>query len=391
MQARNFRISPLAQAVAWMLAAGAASTVAFPAHAQRALGTAWFNAKGVSQNTALQTGRLPNGMPASSLTSPLGQQQKANEQLQRSIGNLNLAARGIAAQQAAQAAARAAALAAGGGVPDGLTEGGLKVDTNALTAGWHNANAPEPSQVDGRTNIAIQQTADKAILNWETFNVGKNTTVDFKQQADWAVLNRVNDPAARPSQIQGRIKGDGTVLVVNRNGIVFNGTSQVDTRNLVAAAAEIDDGQFKTSGIYSANAAQPSFTNAQGKVEVQAGARIATLAPKTSTEGGGYVLLLGSEVHNAGDIATPKGQTALAAGDSFAIRKGVGTDGNLASTTRGNEITPRFSADSLSGKVTNTGLIVAREGDVTMVGRDVRQNGVALATTTVNTRGTVHL
>ncbi|MGJ7545355.1 filamentous haemagglutinin family protein [Variovorax sp. LT1R16] len=380
---RSPRLKPVTAAVVVLLLAGGA-------HAQRALGPAWMAQKNLAQSTAAATGRLPNGQLASTLTNPMAQQQQAQAQLQRSIGNLNLAARGIAAQQAAQAAARLAA-ANGASVPDGLTEGGLKIDTNALTAGWHNANAPEPSQVDGRTNIAIQQTADKAILNWETFNVGKNTTVDFRQQADWAVLNRVNDSNARPSQIQGRIKGDGTVLVVNRNGIVFNGTSQVNTRNLVAAAAEIDDGQFKTSGIYSANAAQPSFTNAQGKVEIQAGARIATLAPKTSTEGGGYVLLLGSEVHNAGDIATPKGQTALAAGDSFAIRKGVGTDGNQASTTRGNEITPQFSADSLSGKVTNTGLIVAREGDVTMVGRDVRQNGVALATTTVNTRGTVHL
>ncbi|WP_429614630.1 filamentous haemagglutinin family protein [Variovorax sp. W2I14] len=377
----------MARAIALTLAAGG---VVGHAQAQRAFSPAWFADKGAIQHTASQTGRLPNGMPASSLTSPLGQQQKANEQLQRSISNLNLAARGIAAQQSAQAAARLAA-ADGASVPDGMTEGGLRIDTNSLTAGWHNANAPEPSQVDGRTNIAIQQTGDKAILNWETFNVGRNTTVDFKQQKDWAVLNRVNDPNARPSQIQGQIKADGTVLIVNRNGIVFNGTSQVNTRNLVAAAAEIGDSQFKASGIYSASATQPSFTNAQGKVEIQAGAQIATLPPRTSTEGGGYVLLLGKEVHNAGDIATRKGQTALAAGDSFVIKKGVGTDGNQASTTRGNEITPQFSTDSLSGKVTNTGLIVAREGDVTMVGRDVQQNGIALATTTVNTRGTVHL
>jgi filamentous hemagglutinin family protein len=384
---RVFRMAPIARAIALTLAAGG---VIGHAQAQRAFSPAWFSDKGAIQNTASQTGRLPNGMPASSLTSPIGQQQKANEQLQRSIGNLNLAARGIAAQQAAQAAARLAA-ANGTSVPDGMTEGGLKIDTNALTAGWHNANAPESSQVDGRTNIAIQQTGDKAILNWETFNVGRNTTVDFRQQKDWAVLNRVNDPNARPSQIQGQIKADGTVLVVNRNGIVFNGTSQVDTRNLVAAAAEIGDSQFKTHGIYSASATQPSFTNAEGKVEVQAGAQIATLAPRASTEGGGYVLMLGKDVHNAGDIATRKGQIALAAGDSFVIRKGVGTDGNQASTTRGNEITAQFGTDSLSGKVTNAGLIVAREGDVTMVGRDVQQNGVALATTTVNTRGTVHL
>ncbi|MGJ7541338.1 filamentous haemagglutinin family protein [Variovorax sp. LT1R16] len=387
MQGRGFRRAPIAQAIAVALVA---SGVMVDAQAQRALGGAWFAAKGAVQNTAAQTGRLPNGMPVSSLTNPQAQQQQANAQLARSIDNLNLAARGIAAQQAAQAAARAAALAAGGGVPDGMAEGGLEVDTNSLTAGWLHANAPVPSQVDGRSHVAIQQTADKAILNWETFNVGKNTTVEFRQQADWAVLNRVNDPKARPSQIQGRIKGDGTVMVVNRNGVVFHGGSQVDTRNLVAAAAHIADAQFSANGLYSADST-PSVTDAQGKVEVRAGARIATLAPRTSTEGGGYVLLLGQEVHNAGEIATPKGQTALAAGDSFLIRKGVGTGGNQASTTRGNEITPQFLADSPAGLATNTGLIVAREGDVTMAGRELRQNGTVLSSTSVNTRGTVHL
>ena len=208
------------------------------------------------------------------------------------------------------------------------------------------------------------------------------------------MLNRVNDPQARPSQIQGQIRGDGTVMIVNRNGVIFSGTSQVDTRNLVAAAARISDGQFSSNGIYGLNGTTPSFTDALGKVEVQAGARIATRAPATVTQGGGYVLLLGGEVGNAGTIATPRGQAVLAAGDSFVIRRGVGTDGNTTSTTRGNEISPQFVASGgtgSAGKVANSGLILAPEGDVTLAGRDVQQLGVAVATTTVNTRGTVHL
>jgi len=387
-EGRVFRMAPIARAIALTLAAGG---VIGHAQAQRAFSPAWMTQKNLTQATAAATGRLPNGMPASSLTSPLGQQQKANEQLQRSISNLNMAARGIAAQQAAQEAARRAAGLAPSDVPDGLAEGGLKIDTNSLTAGWLNAKDPTQTIAGGHTTVGIQQTADKAILNWETFNVGKNTTVDFKQNADWAVLNRVNDPSARPSQILGQIKGDGTVLVVNRNGVVFDGTSQVNTRNLVAAAGNITDTQFKSNGIYGANATTPSFTDALGEVEVKAGARITTHEPQSVKQGGGYVLLAGSEVHNAGEITTPKGQTQMAAGDSFLIRKGVGTDANTASTTRGNEVAPQFNADSTAGKVSNTGLILSREGDITLTGRDIRQDGVAISTTTVNTRGTVHL
>ncbi|WP_447774576.1 filamentous haemagglutinin family protein [Variovorax boronicumulans] len=389
VHARSFRISPLAQAMALALAAGAAAA---PAHAQRAFSPTWFNAKGAAQANATATGLMPNGSPAAYLTSPLAQQQRASEQLRQSIGNLNLAARGIAAQQAAQEAARRAAQN-DPSVPDGLADGGLKVDTNSLTAGWSNARAltgESQRQVDGRTVVTVEQTADKAILNWETFNVGKNTTVAFAQQKDWAVLNRVNDPQARPSQIQGRIKADGTVMVVNRNGIVFSGSSQVDTRNLVAAAAQIDDAQFQAHGVY-ANGNTPNFKNAQGRVEAQAGARLSTPAPGSATQGGGYVLLLGSEVHNAGEIATPGGQAMLAAGDSFTIRKGVGTDGNLASTTRGNEVAVTLAADSKAGLVRNSGLIQAPTGDVTLAGREVVQGGVILSSTSVNARGTVHL
>ncbi|MGQ2995711.1 filamentous haemagglutinin family protein [Variovorax sp.] len=385
---RLFKTAPLAGAMALALAAGG---MAGAAHAQHAFSSAWFANKGAMQNTATATGRLPNGMPASSLTSPQAQQQRANEQLSRSINNLNLAARGIAAQQAAQAAAR---LAAGNdpSVPDGLADGGLKVDTNSLTAGWLNANAPVQSQVDGRTNVAVQQTGDKAILNWETFNVGRNTTVDFKQDPSWAVLNKVNDPQARPSQIQGQIKADGTVLIANRNGVVFSGTSQVNTRNLVAAAAKITDDQFRTKGIYvDANGSAPTFTDAAGKVEVQAGAQITTHTPQSATQGGGYVMLLGTEVRNAGQIHTPSGQTVLAAGDSFTIRKGVSTEGNQRSTTAGNEVSASRNADSASGTVINTGLITAPAGDITLTGHTVTQAGVLVATTTVAKRGTIHL
>ena len=378
------RLTPLAYAVAVLLAAGGTLQ---QAQAQQAFSGAWFAGKGATQATAVQTGRQPGGVPLAGRPAAPGAQ--TGEQLQRSLNNLNLAARAIAAQQAAQAQARQGAAAAPG-VPDGLVNGGLKIDANSLTAGWLNAQAPVQTVQGGKTTVLVRQTADKAILNWETLNVGKDTTLSFQQQKDWAVLNRVNDPLARPSQIQGRIEGDGTVLLVNRNGIVFHGASQVDTRNLVAAAAGIGDAQFRERGIYS-NGSAPSISDALGKVDVLRGARLAARAPANSTEGGGYVLLAGAEVHNGGEILAPKGQALLAAGDSFVIRKGVGTDGNALSTTRGNEVVPRSGVAGATGKVTNSGLIQAREGDATLAGREVRQDGVLLASTSVNARGTVHL
>ncbi|WP_053179407.1 filamentous hemagglutinin family protein [Pseudomonas kilonensis] len=374
------RLKPLAQAIALLMVAG-------NAQAATAFSSAWFAAKGASQagGAARPTTAQP-GMPP-----PLAQQQRANAQLQRSLTNLNNTVAAIAAQQAAQAAGRQAALGQVQVVPDGLGEGGLKVD-NSLTQGWLNAKGPQQTQAGGKTTVKIEQTADKAILNWETFNVGRNTTVDFQQQSDWAVLNRVNDPQARPSQIQGQIKGNGTVMLVNRNGIIFSGSSQVNVRNLAAVAANISDEQFSNRGLFvDATGTQPTFTDAAGKVEVQQGALIETHRAATSTAGGGYALLLGSEVENAGSIITAKGQTTLAAGDSFYIRRGQGTSGNLRSTTRGNEVATSLKPGSSAGTVINSGLIQASTGDITLTGHNVQQNGVAVATSSVDTRGTVHL
>ncbi|QNK65733.1 filamentous haemagglutinin family protein [Variovorax sp. PAMC26660] len=364
----RWRLKPLARALAVMLAAGGAMD---GAQAQQALGAAWFANKNVMQNTALATGRLPNGMPASSLTNPMAQQQRDSAQLQRSIDNLNLAARGIAAQQAAQEAARLAALGGASGIPDGLAEGGLKVDTQSLTAGWLNARAPVQTAAGGRTVVGIEQTAEKAILNWESFNVGKNTTVQFDQKGGakpdgsngWIALNRINDPSGRPSQIAGQIKADGSVYLVNRNGIVFTGSSQVNTRTLVASSLALSDKQFnlginkpqvykdasgqaddfaipqfgdfaaRAPGLYGFEAGSGGAPDklggvdrfvpgaAPGAVQVQAGAQLRTTP-------GGKLMLFAPKVSNAGALFAPDGQVILAAGENIYLNAAKGNDTN---------------------------------------------------------------
>ncbi|HEY8334801.1 MAG TPA: filamentous hemagglutinin N-terminal domain-containing protein, partial [Tardiphaga sp.] len=308
-------------------------------------------------------------------------------------------ARSTQAIQATQAAARAAAqarqvsTAAPVAVPNGLGAGGLLPN---MPAGWTGANTPTQS-VDsaGQTQVGILQTAARAILNWTSFNVGARTTLTFDQQgnANWVALNRVN-AATAPSQILGNIKADGQVYVINQSGIIFGGGSQINVGSLIASTAGITDSQFSNSGIYSTQTGStytPSFTAAGGKVVVEAGASISTAAPASVTSGGGFVLMIGSEVVNAGSISTPKGQTMLAAGDNFILRKGYGTDANQFSTTNGNEIAPVINAGSAAGRVTNTGIVLSQQGDITLAGRTVTQDGVLLSTTSVNQRGTIHL
>lgn len=135
-------------------------------------------------------------------------------------------------------------------VPNGLAVGGLQIDP-AITAAnrslWQGAILPKQTISGGKTNVVIRQTKQQALLNWKTFNVGKNTELYFDQRAggensgQWIAFNKINDPTGAPSQILGSIKAEGQVYVINQNGIIFGGSSQINVHTLVASALPIND------------------------------------------------------------------------------------------------------------------------------------------------------
>ena len=128
---------------------------------------------------------------------------------------------------------------------------------------------------------------------------------------------------------------------------------------------------------------------------VQPGAVIETPYP-TGTQGGGYVMLLAGNVQNGGAITTPQGQTVLGAGNQFVLQPGYSTS-NITATVIGSQVDAQTidaitgSGTTALGAVTNTGLVAADQGDITMAGHLVTQGGFLLSSTTVNTRGTEHL
>lgn len=369
------------------LLAGAAIA---PAHAAppAIFSPAWFAARaGVTAGAAsLASGRGTGFVPS-----------------RQTSADLTLMAARVRQAAAAQitAASLAVASAATRGVPDGLGIGGLQVVAGATAGGtaWQGASLPAQARTAaGHSSVSVTQSTSTAILNWSTFNVGRNTDLSFVQkdstgadQSGWVVLNRVTDPTGNPSTILGSITAPGHVYVINGNGIIFGAGAQVSVGALIASSAGITDAQLTSLGIYSAASGttyKSSFTNAASAsaVTVEQGALIITALPGAATEGGGSVMLLAGQVSNAGEVMTPQGQTILAAGNSFMLRPGVSTNGNATSTTRGTEI-----AVFRGGAVANTGFISAPLGDITLVGHSVTQAGVATATTSVNVRGTVHL
>lgn len=314
--------------------------------------------------------------------------------------------------QAAQAAARAAAASPGNlginpltgarlpDVPDGLGVGALDLDR--VVSG---ANNP----VQSGNRVTVKQNESQALLHWRTFNVGRNTTLNFDQSAggadaaEWIAFNKVTGADVAPSQILGRINAQGQVYVLNQNGIIFGGSSQINTRGLVASSLPLNESfisrgllihpssqgsyfpEFQFSGVADGTFVPPAPPAGRyGDVVVQRGAVLT--ASVNAEGGGGRVTLVGANVRNEGSIETPSGQTILAAGLQVGFQGHSSSDPGL----RGLDVFVG-KVDGNSGSAANTGMVDVGTGNLTMAGRSVAQDGVAVGLTSVTLNGRIDL
>jgi filamentous hemagglutinin len=299
------------------------------------------------------------------------------------------------------------------------------------------------------TTVTITQTAQQALLTWQTFNIGKNTTLDFDQSAggsdvgQWIAINKVADDIV-PSQILGAIQAPGQVYVIDQNGILFGGSSQVNVGALVASSLPINDNlvnrgllnnpdlQFLFSQLDLPSGSQgptPAFTpqgtssspgtapapgsygngglvakvdaagnlslvpatGQDGDVVVEAGAQLSS--PTTPEHVGGKIALIGPNVNNEGTVSSPDGQVILAAG--LQVGFAASSDPSLRGldVTVGQVSDPTYDggAGNVSGTVTNDGDIEAMRADVMMTGQNVNQLGVIDSSTSVTLNGRVDL
>ena len=106
------------------------------------------------------------------------------------------------------------------------------------------------TDTNNQTTMNITQTVNNAVINWGTFNVGSNATINFIQTANGLpntaamTLNRVASTGGM-SEIAGNINSIGTFILINPNGIMFDGTSTVNAAGIIASTANITDENFK--------------------------------------------------------------------------------------------------------------------------------------------------
>ena len=152
--------------------------------------------------------------------------------------------------------------------------------------------------------LSIGQTSNRAVVDWNSFNIGSNASVQFNQpNAQAVVLNRVLD--TNPSQILGRLSANGQVFISNPQGVLFGPNAQVNVGGLVATTQDISVEAFNQFG------ASLALNGGKGSV-VNQGQITAAL--------GGYIALLAPEVRNEGVLLAREGTVALAAGGKTVLQ-----------------------------------------------------------------------
>ena len=208
----------------------------------------------------------------------------------------------------------------------------------------------------------IDQSSAKAIINWQSFSIGADEFVQFKQPDSSSVsLNRV--VGVDPSIILGNLSSNGQVFLVNPNGVLFGAGATLDVGGLVASTSSINDDDFLNGNYIFTSAA-----NATGNSVVNAG----VIQARES----GYVVLIGERVENSGSIETKFGQIALLAGGEVTLD--IGGDGLLSYSI------DSAAATELAG-VENTGSLIADGGRVILAGKV----SDALVATAVNNSGLI--
>lgn len=313
------------------------------------------------------------------------------------------------------------------------------------TATWAGALAPvQYTDTSGKVTVRIDQTQERALLSWNRFDVGANTALVFNQkqngvaQTGWTVVNRVVNPVD-PSTILGSITADGTVLVLNSAGVLFGPGSQVNLHSLIASSLDI--GNFASSvtsvgqqqyfvastikqrntsylqngllvsglpgykgqilsavlpeGQYAVNAPLPVPATLEGEVNVYRGAKI-------TSGSGGFIILAGPSVTNAGVLTASNGQVSLQGGRLIGATVSSGAASSVDPSVRGLILSSQVAATPTAapantlgqGIVVNEGLIDSPRGYISLgssVFGSITNAGLLRSTTSVSRNGKIAL
>lgn len=87
--------------------------------------------------------------------------------------------------------------------------------------------------------MTVNQSSNKVQIDWNSFDIGKNKEVEFKQPTEMAVAyNRVTGGNA--SQIQGKLTANGKVYLANPNGVLITKDAEVNVGGLLVTTKDLE-------------------------------------------------------------------------------------------------------------------------------------------------------
>lgn len=147
------------------------------------------------------------------------------------------------------------------------------------------------------------ETSHRAVINWDTFSIGKGETTRFIQpSADSSVINRV---ASGMSRIDGLLQGNGRIYLLNPSGVLIGRTGVVSCAAFAASTLDFDsDSCFKGGDLLFKGSSKAGGIVNLGKIEAL----------------GGDVLLIARSIVNEGSICAEKGDVMMAAASELLLR-----------------------------------------------------------------------
>ena len=222
----------------------------------------------------------------------------------------------------------------------------------------------------GGSTLTVNQATAAAIINWQQFSInGGELTKFIVPSSSAATLNRVL--GGNPSAIYGTLQSNGSVLLINPNGIVVGPSGRIDTAGFIGSTLDVSDAEFLKGGDLHFVGGKSGTIDNEGIIHAASG----------------DVYLIANQVTNGGKLTAPHGTVGLAAGTDVLFQQSG--DQHLF-VQANNSTTPRAVG------VTNSGTIQAATAELRAAGGNayalaINNTGQITATGFKKTGGQVYL
>src|ERR1700677_4381668 len=224
----------------------------------------------------------------------------------------------------------------------------------------------------GTPHVVVDQTTNRAIVNWGSFNIAPNETTQFVQpNASSVILNRVTGGLGA-SQIDGMIKANGGVYGVNPDGILIGRSGQINVGSFLATTHDIPNSSFMAgSGNFTISGNPTASIVNQGTI---------------TAANGGFAALVAPGVRNEGIITANLGTVALASGNAFTLDLyGDNLITLQANDAIASQVVDVASGQTLKSLVQNTGTLKANGGRVSLTAAAAK----AVVDSVINSSGVI--